>query len=341
MRGPKTARSGQYDGSVLCQRWAMRCSIPTPTFLGLPACSDLSSVQASFAILGVPICVPYGLTGFRSDAANAPQAVRRSSQRFAGHLLHFDVDLQGPWLNGSAARVVDCGDVPASMDVERNSVNATLAVASLLSRNVVPLIIGGDDSVPIACLQAYEQHGPVGVVQVDAHIDFRDEVDGVTRGYSSTMRRITEMPWVNRVVQVGCRGTGSARPSDWKDALSAGNVIVPAAEVHECGITAATRHIDSDMPWFITFDIDGLDASAAPGTSAPLPGGLSYYQAQALIGHVASNCRLLGMAITEYFPSLDVRQLTSLVISRLIFHAIGTAVRRLPSNGVNIDSPLV
>ena len=92
----------------------------------------------------------------------------------------------------------------------------------------MPILLGGDDSVAEPFVAGWRDHGPVTVVQLDAHLDFRDEVDGESHGYSSPMRRASEMSWVRRIVHIGQRSVGSARPADVQDSVEAGNVIVRA-----------------------------------------------------------------------------------------------------------------
>lgn len=299
---------------------------PQPSFLGFPAASSVDEI-ADFGILGIPYGVPYGPAGLHSDAANAPGAVRRRSFRLAAHADKYDWDLGGTMLGGTEASVLDYGDVEGTLLPEVNRDTGYEAVRRLLAHRTLPVILGGDDSVPAIALSAYQEFGPVNVLQIDAHIDFRDEVNGNREGYSSPMRRIREMPWVNRIVQVGARGTGSAYPQDVEDARAAGNILITADQVHEEGISSVTRYLDASAPWFVTVDIDGLDPSEAPGTSAPLPGGLRYHQLRRILAHVATGPRLAGIDFVEHFPSLDVRDSTSMVIARLIVNAIGFTAR--------------
>ena len=98
------------------------------------------------------------------------------------------------------------------------------------------LVLGGDDSVPIPVLAAYEAHGPLTILQLDAHIDWREEVSGETQGLSSNMRRASEMAWVENIIQVGARGIGSAKPQDRSDALAWGVDFYPMRDVVQNGI---------------------------------------------------------------------------------------------------------
>lgn len=302
---------------------------PESPFLASTVATSLAAGEAHFAVLGIPYGVPYHMRGVHSDAANAPGEFRRRARRFARQVDHYDFDLGGTLFGDTGAKLVDCGDLDGNpRDLEGNRQRATDAVRMVLDAGAVPLVLGGDDSVPPLAVAAFEAHGPVNVLQIDAHLDFRDEVNGIRDGYSSPMRRISEMPWVSRVVQVGLRGVGSARPSDVADAQAAGHVLVPASQVHEYGVGAVTEHLTDDAPWFITLDVDGLDPAIAPGTSVPLPGGLTFPEASGIVQHLAGRCRFAGIDVVEHFPALDVRDLTSITIARLLMQLIGTAARR-------------
>jgi len=290
-------------------------------FLGVPVESDLTRLDADVAILGVPHGWPYPYSGATAGCADAPAAIRRRSQRLARFVDHWDFDLDGPM---RVPRVVDAGDVPGDpADGPGNSRQTAAAVAEILDRGAVPICIGGDDSVPIPILRAYEGRGPITVLQVDAHLDFRDEVDGVREGYSSPMRRASEMSHVDRIIQVGLRGVGSAHASDVEDARAAGNLLVTARELRERGVGWLLGQLPADASVFVSFDCDGLDPSVVPAVSAPAPGGLGYVEAWDLLSGVGS--RLAGAALTEYVPALDASGGSALVVGRLAICLIGAA----------------
>jgi agmatinase len=303
---------------------------PFVSFLSAPTVTELSTLDAHVAVLGMPFGVPYGMHGVASDASNAPAAIRAQSARF-GHgrfLQHFDFDVDGALFDGRDIRVVDCGDVAADpLDIPGNAARATAAVRAVLERGAVPIVLGGDDSIPIPFLRAYEGFGPLAVVQIDAHLDFRDELDGVREGFSSPMRRASEMPWVTSITQIGLRGVGSGRPSDVADARSAGNTLIPARELHARGVNWALEQIPAGAHYLVTIDLDGLDPSVAPGVGAPSPGGLSWDEARELVQGLAARGRIAGLDVVEIMPSLDVNQITSIVATRLILNAIGGMVR--------------
>jgi agmatinase len=297
-----------------------------PTFLGLPSVAPdrLAAGAADVAILGIPFGVPYPTPGLTVGCAEAPAAVRARSQRLARSADHHDFDLDGPMLAGSPAlRIVDAGDVAGSAeDGPGNVARAESAVGALLDAGALPVIIGGDDSVPIPVLRAYRGRGPLTVVQVDAHLDFRDEVAGVRDGYSSPMRRAAEMDHVERIVQVGLRGVGSARSSDVADARAAGNTLVTARELRERGVGWLLGELPPNASVFVVFDLDGLDPSVAPGVSGTSPGGLSYDEGGDLLAGLAARCRVVGAAFTELVPARDLNGVSALVVVRLVMRLL-------------------
>jgi agmatinase len=292
----------------------VRTNPPDTGFLGAPVQAELELIDAEVAILGVPHGWPYPRPGATAGCADAPAAVRRRSQRLARFVDHWDFDLDGPM---RLPALVDAGDVPGDpLDGPGNAERTREAVSAILDRGAIPICIGGDDSVPIPILRAFERRGPITVLQVDAHLDFRDEVDGVREGYSSPMRRASEMAHVAKIIQVGLRGVGSARASDVDEARAAGSLLVTAREFRERGVRWLLGQVPADASVFVSFDCDGLDPSVAPAVSAPAPGGLSYGEAAEMLSGIGR--RLAGAAFTELVPALDVNELTALVMTRLI-----------------------
>lgn len=299
-----------------------------PTFLGAPSATDLSALDADYAVVGIPYGVPYDMRGVHSDAANAPAAVRARTQRFRGQAEHYDFDLDGTQFGDTGARLVDCGDLAGDpRDLAGNKERAVTALTRVVASGAVPLVLGGDDSVPPLLLRAFADAGPVNVLHVDAHLDFRDEVHGIPDGYSSPMRRIREMPWVDQMIQVGMRGVGSVRPADVRDARAAGNLIVPAEQLHAEGVDAVLRHVRAGERYVISMDVDGLDPSIAPAASAPLPGGIAFVQALQVFRGLCERARFAGIDVVEHFPSLDVNGITSVTVGRLLMVLMGASAR--------------
>jgi agmatinase len=289
------------------------------TFLGFPSAQP-GSLDADVAILGIPAGVAYPNASTTAGSADAPAAIRARSQRLARFVEHYDFDLDGPMLP-TPLRIADCGDVT-------DFAGAQEAVEAILARDAIPIVLGGDDSVPIPTLRAFARRGPLTVVQVDAHLDFRDSVAGVRDGYSSPMRRASEMEHVAEIIQVGLRGVGSARAADVADARAAGNVLVTARELRERGVPWLLDQVAADASVFISFDCDGLDPAVCPAVSAAAPGGLSYDEAAELLGGIAGGRRLAGAAFTELVPALDLNDLSALVVTRLIMRLLAGLARR-------------
>ncbi len=306
----------------------MRLTQPADGVAGAPVETDLDRHAADVAIVGIPYGWPYPHPGATAGCALAPTAVRRRAKRLARFRDHWDFDLGGPMLPVEGGpRIVDVGDIPGdATDGPGNAVRTEAAIRSILERGAVPICIGGDDSVPIPILRAFADRGPLTILHVDAHLDFRDEISGVRDGYSSPMRRASEMAHVARIVQVGLRGVGSARAAEIETAIQAGSVIVTARQLRDDGVAAVLERIPSDASMFVAFDTDGLDPSVCPAVSAPAPGGITWDEASDLLGGVGA--RLVGASFTELVPALDINELSALVVARLMIRLIGGVPRR-------------
>jgi agmatinase len=211
-----------------------------PTFLNVPRVDVADLEAADVAVIGVPYGVPYDMEGARSPASAAPRAIREQSQRLARYLTHYDYDFDGDIFAGRQVRIVDCGDVPMVPGrYDENQRTVTEAIRAILHRGAVPFVLGGDHSIPIPVMRAYDGCEPFCVVQIDAHLDWRDEINGVREGLSSPMRRASELPWVSGMVQIGIRGVGSARQVEVDAARAYGSVIVGAKELRRTGVAAA------------------------------------------------------------------------------------------------------
>ncbi len=303
------------------------------TFAGFPARPPGEDLTADIAIIGIPHGTPYEANG-PGPSSQSPAAIRSASIRYAAMRGNHDFDLGGPLLNHRAIRVVDCGDVPGDPgDPAGNRRRATNAAREILDAGAVPIVLGGDDSIPIPFFRAYEGRGPVTLIQIDAHIDWRDDVRGVKEGYSSTMRRASEMAWIDRIVQVGMRGVGSAGESELRDAQAAGVRIVTARQLHAGGVGQVLERIPAGARCLITLDFDGLDPSYMPAVNAPVPGGIGYWQLIDLIHGIARNGPLAGVDLVELAPYKDIGNLSALAAVRIIFNIIGMLARSERSRG--------
>jgi len=295
-----------------------------PTFLDVERCTDLRTLNADVAVIGVPFGAPYDLQTAASQS-KAPAALREQSMRYVPwYATNYDFDFGAELFAGRALRIVDCGDVamvPGRWDEVSHA--TTDAIKEILGRGAVPFVLGSDDSIPIPVLRAYAEQKPMCIVQIDAHIDWRDEREGLRDGLSSPMRRASEMPWVRGMAQIGLRGFGSARRVEFDDARAYGSVLIGAAEVHRGGLEAALGKIPDAERYFITFDVDGLDPSIAPAVASPAFGGLTYDEATGILNGVAGRGRVAGFDVVEIMPDLDGGDLTCRVVVRLMLNLLG------------------
>lgn len=297
------------------------------TFLGLPACPDLDLKGARLALIGADGCTPYPSVGFY--CAGGPQAIRAAAASYAANLGHVNFDLGGPVLP-DGVRAVDCGDLAVRMgDAEGNRDLIRAAIGAILDQEAVPLLLGGDDSLPIPMLQALGDAGrQVVILQIDAHIDWRDEVGGERWGLSSNMRRASEMAHVTGIVQVGQRGIGSARPKDLQDALEWGVAFVPAGEVARAGVWRAVDLIPDGAEVVICLDLDALDPSVMPAVIGRTAGGLDYWHVLELVGAVAEKARIVGFDMVEFMPDRDIDGQGATVAAQLLAGVMGILARQ-------------
>jgi agmatinase len=298
------------------------------TFLNVAAC-DVSrlSERVDVVIVGAPDGTPHP-PGEASHARDAPDAMRRSIKAAASDLTRWDFDQNGPLL-AEGLTVRDAGNIatnPANPGRNRELIRA--ATRAILDVSAVPVLLGGDDSVPIPFFEAFETHGPITIVQIDAHLDWRDERNGMRHTLSSPMRRASEMPWVERIVQVGMRGIGASRKGDLDDALRWGARIIPASSVRRHGVGPVLDCIPKGARCVVTIDCDGLDPSVIPGVLVPQPGGLSFTDIMALLDGLATKASIQGVDVVELAPSRDVNQIGAFTAARFVCKAIGCIARQ-------------
>ncbi|MEM7223842.1 MAG: agmatinase [Pseudomonadota bacterium] len=298
------------------------------SYLGFPVATDLDALDAHVAILGLPYGDPYTIDEVTNDQTNAPTAVRKVSDQVMVGLRHWDFDIGGTLFDGKAIKVVDCGDVPGdARDLGGHYARAEQAARKILGAGALPVVIGGDHGVPIPVFRALDAHGPVTLVHIDAHLDWRDNVNGVREGYSSPIRRASEMAHIGEIFQIGIRAQGSARAEEVEAARAYGAHIITAPELHRIGMAAVLERIPAGGNTYLTIDADGLDPAVMPAVAAPAPGGVTYYQTLELIQGLVAKTKLLGMDIVEITPKRDLNGITAITAGRLIYGLIGATVR--------------
>ena len=298
------------------------------TFLGLKVCHDFDMINASSVFIGAKGATPYGNMG--PFCQNAPDAIRKAIGYMANNIDRYNFDIGGPIFPKGSKPAGDYGNLPFSetnFSENRSVIRATVAKA--LKAGAVPIVVGGDDSVPIPMLDALADTGKYyTILQIDAHIDWRHSHMNEKLGLSSNMRRASEMAHIKKIIQIGARGIGSAHLDDVQDAQEWGAEIIPADDVHLYGITQIIEHITPGANIIICFDVDGLDPSIVPGVLARSPGGLTYSQAIGLIKGAASKGTIAAANFTEFLPESDVDGIGAMTVSRVIAATMGVIARQ-------------
>ncbi|NML35379.1 agmatinase [Paraburkholderia antibiotica] len=292
--------------------------------------TDLENLTADIAVLGMPFGSAYGPRSFTNDQTDAPQAIRDVTDRIVRAPNHYDFDIDGPLLQGrSDIRFVDCGDVlPDLSKPGDHQRRCELAVRQILKGGGLPIVLGGDHGITNPVLRAFSDSGPITLVHIDAHLDWRDEVNGVKDGLSSPIRRASELGYVKHITQIGLRAQGSGRPEDYENARAHGADLITAYELHDIGMDAVLDRIPDGGNYYLTIDADGLDPTIMPAVDGPAPGGVTFVQARKLIHGLVKKGRVVGMDIVEIQPSKDnASKLTCVTAGRLIVNLIGAAIK--------------
>jgi agmatinase len=258
---------------------------PIRPFLEWPVAVDPSSWDADVALIGLPHSEPYVGEPRPNDQALAPGQIRLASPQVSDGRDHWDFDIGATRDEVSPSRLIDCGDVPWQADTyDAHSERTTGLLRHLWRRGTQVFVLGGDHGITIPVLDALDAIGrPVHILHIDAHLDWREEVGGVRRGYSSPLFWASRMPWVSGMTQVGMRGTGSARRREIDAARDYGSVITTAEDIQRDGIGPVIQTIPEDAVVYVTIDADGIDPSDMPAVLAPVPGGLRFDQVARLL----------------------------------------------------------
>lgn len=261
-------------------------------------------------------------------SVTAPQAIRDGATQSSSNINHHDFDLGGPLLGDGSRALHDAGDLQLSAtDGAANRVAIEGMTRGIVGQGGVPILLGGDDSVPVPFLAGYDD-GPLDILQIDAHIDWRDTVGGERWGYSSTMRRASERRQVRSITQVGMRGVGSARPQEVQVALEWGARLLTVDAARQMGPAGVAALIPQGGRLIVQIDLDALDPSVCGAVNAPTPGGFGFGEVAGLLRHVIGVRGLAGLSVVELVPGRDPHGLSAIVAARLICNAIGAAVRR-------------
>lgn len=291
------------------------------TFGKYPYQPDWEALQADVAVLGAPF--DFG-TQWRPGARFGPRSIREASTLFAfGHGGAYDHE-DGVTYLGEGTRIVDMGDADiVHTDTEASHANIEAGVRAILAKGALPVVLGGDHSINIPCVRAFDGQGPVHIVQIDAHLDFVDERHGVRHGHGNPMRRAAEQDHVTGLTQLGIRNVSSTAREGYEDAARMGADILSVRQMRALGTEAVLARIPAHADIYLTIDIDGFDPSIAPGTGTPSHGGFLYYEVLELLAALAKRQRIVGVDLVEVAPAYDHTDTTSILAAQLLLNLIG------------------
>ena len=291
------------------------------TFGKRPYIADWDAIKADVAVLGAPY--DFG-TQWRPGARFGPRAVREASTLFSfGHAGAYDHEDDSTYL-ASDVRIVDIGDADIiHTKTEESHANIEFGVRKILTAGAIPLVIGGDHSINIPCINAFSDQDPVHVIQIDAHLDFVDERHGVTAGHGNPMRRAIEKSWVSGMTQLGIRNVSSTAKEGYDDARARGSDILSVRQVRKLGLDAVLERIPLGARYYVTIDIDAFCPSIAPGTGTPSHGGFLYYDVLEILQGLAKRGQVAGIDLVEVAPAYDPTDSTQILAAQLLLNFIG------------------
>jgi agmatinase len=291
------------------------------TFGKRPYIADWDKIDADIAILGAPF--DFG-TQFRAGARFGPRAVREASTLFSfGHAGAYDHEDDVTYL-GQDVRMVDIGDADiVHTDTETSHANIEKGVRAILKAGALPVTIGGDHSINIPCIRAFDDQEPIHILQIDAHLDFVDIRHGVRHGHGNPMRRAAEKDYVTGITALGIRNVSSTTKEGYDAARSMGDDILSVRQVRKLGPVATAARIPAGARVYITIDIDGFCPSIAPGTGTPSHGGFLYYEVLEILQNVANSHDIVGIDLVEVAPDYDRDGTTAILAAQVLLNLLG------------------
>lgn len=292
------------------------------TFGKQPVCLDWDRIEADVAVLGAPFDMG---TQYRAGARFGPRAIREASTLFSfGHAGMYDFEDDVTYLPADRVRIVDVGDADIiHTDTIASHANIELAVRQILKAGALPVTLGGDHSVHIPCIRAFDDHEPVHIVHIDAHLDFVDERKGVRYGHGNPLRRASEMAHVTGFTQLGIRFVSSSNRADYEAARAAGSDILSVRDVRRLGTDGVLARIPEGVRYYCTIDIDGFDPSIAPGTGTPSHGGFLYYEVLEILQGLTARGEVAGIDLVEVAPDYDQTGSTAFLAAQLLMSFLG------------------
>ena len=259
--------------------------------------------------------VPFDRTcSFRSGSRWAPDAIREASRNFETYMMEHGRDILD-------VKFHDLGNLPDFATTSEMVPSVSETTLKIVKAGKIPIAIGGEHSIAPAVVRGLPKD--VGVIGLDAHLDFRESYLDDKWSHACSQRRIGEHVGFDRTVYAGVRSFSSEEKED-RERL--GLSFISAYEIHQRGIERAidrALHAVGREKVYLTIDTDVIDPAFAPAVGNPEPFGLTPLQVKAVVNTLAP--RLVGMDVNEVSPTWDQGQ-TALLAARLIREAIiGTA----------------
>ena len=295
------------------------------TFGKYPYVSDWSNLKADVCILGAPFDSG---TQWRSGARMGPRGIREASTLFSfGHAGAYDHEDDIVYLPSENSKIVDVGDADiVHTDTIKSHSNIEFAVRKILNAKAIPVVLGGDHSINIPCINAFDDQSSIHIIQIDAHLDFVDERHGVRYGHGNPMKRASEKKYVSGMTQIGIRNVSSTAKEGYEDAKKNGSSIYSVRQFRKLGYKEILKKIPIGINYYLTIDIDAFDPSIASGTGTPSHGGFYYYEILELIDSLTKQGNIVGLDLVEVAPDYDLTNSTSTLAAQLLMNTLGRII---------------
>ena len=292
------------------------------TFGKYPYIEDWDKIKADIAVLGAPFDAG---SQFRSGARMGPRGIREASTLFSfGHGGAYDHEDDITYLPADNTRIVDIGDADIiHTDTMQSHANIEFGVKKILEAKAIPVVLGGDHSVNIPCINAFRNEDPIHIIQIDAHLDFVNERHGVRFGHGNPMYRASEKEYVSGMTQIGIRNVSSTAREGYIEAKERGSKIFSVRQFRKMGISQILNTIPKNIRYYLTIDIDAFDPSIASGTGTPSHGGFYYYEILELIDGLTKQGNIAGLDLVEVAPDYDITNSTSTLAAQLLMNIMG------------------
>ena len=292
------------------------------TFGKYPYIEDWNKIEADIAVLGAPFDAG---SQFRSGARMGPRGIREASTLFSfGHGGAYDHEDDITYLPADTTRIVDIGDADIiHTDTIKSHDNIELGVKKILEAKAIPLVLGGDHSINIPCINAFRNEDPIHIIQIDAHLDFVNERHGVRFGHGNPMYRASEKEYVSGMTQIGIRNVSSTAREGYIEAKKRGSQIFSVRQFRKIGIEQILNTIPKNIRYYLTIDIDAFDPSIASGTGTPSHGGFYYYEILEFIDGLTKQGNIAGLDLVEVAPDYDITNSTSTLAAQLLMNIMG------------------